>query len=196
MIFNKLTDKDKDLIEFWLSAYGGADSECSKRYYNKDKVAPLNYLLRVWEDNKEEYLSLITTKGTGKRVRLQEFECSSRTRRGIQVIREVKSNPYQVLKTFIEDTRSSIGLKGADISIIKMTELPILDRYSTGSQISKQELIDAFVIQNLVKITQEQESLVEVEDIEIRKEEMVPKKEKISLQEIDDRLMTIDDFLK
>ena len=157
-----------------------------------------DYLVSInnFSYNKEEYLSLITTKGTGKRVRLQEFECSSRTRRGIQVIREVKSNPYQVLKTFIEDTRSNIGLKGVDISIIKMTELPILDRYSTGSQISKKELVDAFIIKNLVRITQEQESLVEVESVETTKEEMIPKKEKISLQEIDDRLMTIDDFLK
>ena len=41
---------------------------------------------------------------------------------------------------------------------------------------------------------EEQEVLdVNVEEV---KEKQVPKKEKVSLKEIDDRLMTIDDFLK
>ncbi len=149
--------------------------------------------------NKEEFISILTTRGTGKRVRLQEFECSTRTRRGIQVLREVKSNPYEVLKTFIEDAKQYIGLKGEDISTIKLTELPILDRYSTGSQITKQTLTDAFVLATLTRLSQEQETLLETnEEPEIIKviEEPKLKKDKISLQEIDDRLMTIDDFIK
>jgi len=149
-----------------------------------------------------EFISIITTKGTGKRVRLQEFELSTRTRRGIQVIREVKSNPYEVLTTFIEDSKKYIGLKNSDINSVKLTELPIADRYSTGSQISKHELVDAFVIATLTRAMKEQEKAFadEVETLEEKPEiieviKEVPKKEQISLQEIDDRLMTIDDFL-
>lgn len=152
--------------------------------------------------NDHEYISIITTRGTGKRVRLNEFELSTRTRRGIQVLREVKSNPYEVLTTFIEDSKNYIGLKNDDINTIKLTELPIADRHSTGSQISKHELTAAFVITTLTRATKEQTKIVEEKETEKEKqtpqieEKKIPKKEKISLQEIDDRLMTIDDFLK
>ena len=146
----------------------------------------------------QEYISIITTKGTGKRVRLSEFEISTRTRRGIQVLREVKSNPYIVLKTFICDSKNYIGLKNGDIHTVKLTELPIADRYSTGTQISKKELNDAFIIASLVRPNMEQETISDegVEEVEVLEEEKpVLKKEKVSLDEIDDRLMTIDDFL-
>ena len=143
-----------------------------------------------------EFISIITENGTGKRVRLSEFEPSTRTRRGIQVLREVKSKPYIVLKTFITDSRNHIGLKNADINIIKTTELPIADRHSTGTQISKHTLQNAFVVATLEKQRVEQTTLTEEVEKEVKEEKIVSKKEKISLEEIDDRLMTIDDFLK
>ena len=146
--------------------------------------------------NEHEFISVITTKGTGKRVRLQEFELSTRTRRGIQIICEVKSNPYIILNTFITDSRNQLGLKNGDIKIVKNTELPIADRYSTGSQIVKHQLSDAFVVSELRTIKKEQESLIEDNTNEIIEEKKESKKDKISLSEIDDRLMTIDDFLK
>ena len=144
-----------------------------------------------------EFITIITTKGTGKRVRLQEFELSTRTRRGLQVIREVKTNPYIILKTFIEDSRNYIGLKNGNITSIKITELPILDRYSTGKEIVKKELSDAFVIETLHRPNKEQETLLDEEPkiIEVLEEKPTPKKEQVSLKEIDDKLMTIDDFL-
>ncbi len=66
-------------------------------------------------------------------------------------------------------------------------ELPILDRYSTGSQVIKGLLTDAFVVLELQKKDDllQQQSPVEV----------IQKKKTISLKEIDDKLMTIDDFL-
>ena len=147
--------------------------------------------------NEHEFISIITTKGTGKRVRLTEFPISSRTRRGILLIREVKTNPYEILTTFIDDSRNLIGLKNGDINIIRNTELPIADRYSTGSNISKHNLTNAFIVANLKKENTHQEQLVEVSEVkEAVEEKKIPKKEQISLSEIDDRLMTIDDFLK
>ena len=145
-----------------------------------------------------EYIAIITTKGTAKRVRLSEFECSTRTRRGVQVIREVKSNPYTILQTFIEDAKNYIGLQTDEITSIKLTEFPIADRYSTGSQIIKKEIISAYLIPTLTRVNKTQESLLDLEEpkiIQVVEEKEVPKKDKISLQEIDDQLMTIDDFL-
>ena len=62
-----------------------------------------------------------------------------------------------------------------------------MDRYSTGSQISKKEIIDAFEVKNLETKEEFNEVKEEVESI--------PKKDQIDLKSIDDRLMTIDDFL-
>ena len=150
--------------------------------------------------NSHEYITIITTNGTGKRVRLSEFELSTRTRRGIQVLREVKTNPYIVLKTFITDSKNHLGLRNGKIVNVKLTELPIVDRYSTGTQVTKQKLNDAFVITGLSKTRKGQESLIEEEVVEVKEPEIeekrIPKKDQVSLQEIDDRLMTIDDFLK
>ena len=165
-----------------------------------------------FDPTRDEFISIITDKGTGKRIRLNEFEISSRTRRGLQVIREVKTNPYHIIKTFITDSRNYIGIKNGDINIIKLTELSINDRYSIGTQISKHGLSDAFIVATLIRNNKEQvkiESKEEttVQEPEVKEErfkqekfiiepiELQPKKDKISLKEIDDRLMTIDDFL-
>ena len=151
-----------------------------------------------YDPEKDEFISIITEKGTGKRVRLSDFEVSTRTRRGLQVIREVKTNPYKILKTFITDSRNYIGLKNSDINKYKLTELPISDRHSTGSQITKHNITDAYLDAVLVRNNKEQINLISEEEVNTKEEveEIKPKKERISLKEIDDRLMTIDDFLK
>ena len=71
--------------------------------------------------------------------------------------------------------------------MVKVTELPIMDRYSTGSQISKKQIKEAFVSVDLTT----------KEDLERGESNLeVQKKDSINLKEIDDKLMTIDDFLK
>ena len=149
----------------------------------------------IFDFNQDEYITVITDKGTAKRVRLNEFELLSRARRGLQIVREVKTNPYKVLKTFVVDNKEFIGIKNGDIKTMKLTELPIADRYSTGSLISKHPLTDSFIVANLTKATKEEATLVKVEEIEVLEEQPTTKKERVSLKEIDDRLMTIDDFL-
>lgn len=152
----------------------------------------------TFDYRKHEFISIITTK-TGKRVRLNEFELSTRTRRGILAVREVKSNPCKILKAFIIDSRKFIGIKNGDIKVFKATELPIADRHSIGSQISKSDLDDAFAVSELTSPSSHEEK-IEILDTEEVKEEVpvkeISKKDKVSLSEIDDRLMTIDDFLK
>ena len=135
----------------------------------------------------EEYISLVTTKNTGKRVKLSEFERISRARKGIQIIRDVKTNPYYILKSFTINSRHNIGLKfKEDISIIKLTELPIADRHSTGTSLSKHDIFDVFV-EKVLENPKETKKVIEEE------KEIV--KENISLETIDQRMMTIDDFL-
>ena len=132
-----------------------------------------------------DYISLITDKKTGKRIKLTEFEKSTRARRGLMILKEVKSNPYHVLKTFAENNNTYLILRSDTIDTIKITELPILDRYSTGSSITKKKLLDVNLEVSLIK---------KEEEISINIKENV-EKPRISLKEIDDRLLTIDDFL-
>ena len=162
-----------------------------------------------------EYISVITKKGTGKRIRLSEFDKSSRAKRGLMILREVKSNPYKVLKCFAVPARDSIGIKGITISYLKLTDFPIADRYSTGSQVIKEKIYDAFIPVELTtkkdmdilnkpvdkeiiteKPEEEQLSLdVHVKEIKIEKPKEEKKKEEVNLKEIDDKLLTIEDFL-
>ncbi len=128
-----------------------------------------------------EYLTIITEKATGKRIKLTEFEKTSRARKGVQIIREVKTNPYHILNSFIVGYKESIVLKTKEEFItVKLTELPIQDRYATGSTITKQEIVTAYPEVKVVN----QESVPQVIE-----------KENISLETIDDKIMTIDDFL-
>ena len=135
-----------------------------------------------FDESTNDYLAILTDKGTGKRVKLKDFEKSSRARRGLMTIRDVKTNPYHVIKALIPSNKDHIGLKNGDITLIKPTELPITDRYSTGSTINKKGLTNAFLYKTLEKSTE--------------KEDTTPKKDQVSLEDIDKRLMTIDDFLK
>ena len=132
-----------------------------------------------------DYISVIMNKGTGKRVKLSEFEKSTRARRGLMLVREVKANPYKIVKTFTLDAKEFIGIKTSDIMELKLTELSIMDRYSTGNNITKEKIKEAFRIVKLIKKDDNEESNI--------KEEI--KKPRPSLKEIDERLLTIDDFL-
>ncbi len=139
--------------------------------------------------NVDEFLTVITDRGTGKRIRLNEFELSTRSRRGLLIIREVKTNPYKVLSTFITDSRNHLYLRNGSLTEIKITSLSIADRYSTGKEISKSNLECASVVVGLTEKDDEKEVVPSIE------EKVVDKKKTIDLKEIDDKLMTIDDFL-
>jgi len=133
-----------------------------------------------------EYVTIITDKGTAKRVKLNEFEKTTRAKRGLLLLREVKTNPYRTLKALTISQKEFIGLKGNDIKTVKLTEIAIMDRYSTGSIISKDGIKEVFIVNDLVK----------KEDIEVEPTIEKPiEKQQVSLKEIDDRLMTIDDFI-
>ena len=190
-------------------------------------------------DNQELFL-LVTDKGTGKRVKIQEFEKSSRAHRGLLLLREVKTNPYHTVKVFITTSKEHIGIKTPDINLLKASEFPIMDRYSTGSTISKHTIYDSYKVAELLTkdnlesnstngnddtnidssdssisisdSTNIESSIQEISDAsditekilmdtkeevvkEEKKEKTKKETSKVSLQEIDDRLMTIDDFL-
>ncbi len=136
-------------------------------------------------DGSYEHIAIITNKGTAKRLRISDIEMSTRARRGMLIIREVKTNPHRVLRVF-KVKKELIGIKkNNDIDFIKNTEMPIMDRLSTGSNIAK-SITDAFIVKNI-----ENKNSMNIEVVE-----KVITKENISLEEIDNKILTIDDFLK
>ena len=136
-------------------------------------------------DNSYEYLNIFTNKGTAKRLKLIDVETSSRARRGTLIIREVKTNPHRIVRVFKTKNKELFGIKNNnDIDIVKSTEIPIMDRLSTGSSFSK-SITDVFMTKELEG---NNPIIIDEEPKAIEKE--------ISLEEIDNKILTIDDFLK
>ena len=144
-----------------------------------------DYVVSINNFDELDYLSIILDRGNGKRVKLSEFEKSTRARRGLMLVRDIKSNPYKVVKTFGVDSREHIGIITDEIVDIKLTELSIADRYSTGNSITKKKINNAFLMASLIKKNDNK-------NVNIEK---VVEKPKPSLKEIDERLMTIDDYI-
>ena len=130
--------------------------------------------------NGEDYVLVLTDKSTAKRVKIIEFERTSRARRGVQIIRDVKTNPYHIINSLIINNKNNIGIIfKEDIEYKKVTDIPILDRYSTGNSLSNQVINGMFIETSIINSKEIKEEVKE-----------------ISLESIDDKIMTIDDFLK
>ena len=133
-----------------------------------------------------EYITFITDKNTAKRVKMAEFEKNSRARKGVRVIRDVKTNPHYILRAFVLNSKQELGVLTNEPFGLKNTDITIADRNSVGSSISKKAVFDVYEIANLTK----------KEEIEEIKEEVIEeKKEEVSLEQIDKKILTIDDFL-
>ena len=130
--------------------------------------------------NSADYITVITENGTGKRIKLNEFELSTRARKGILLVRDVKTNPYKILKTFVNT--KNILIVTDEIKHLKVTELPIVDRYSTGTVINKKGIKDCFELVELTKKTKENKEI---------EEEILD----ISLDALDNRMLQIEGII-
>lgn len=131
-----------------------------------------------------EYLTVITEKNTAKRIKLSEFDKTARARRGIAIVRDVKTNPYYILKTFmIANKELLVMMDGNDKKELKITEFPIADRYSTGSMLK-----GAIDYLGCLATLKTKADMVVSEETEVVATN-------VSLKEVDDKFMTIDDFL-
>ena len=138
-----------------------------------------------------EYITILTDKGTGKRLKLTDFERGTRGNRGLLLMKEIKSNPSKIVRVYIENTKTEIGVvTNKETKLVKLTEVPIMDRYSNGSYIVKDKIINSYITIN--SVIEQEDDVVEIKNEII--EDIVSKPEK-SLREIDDRIMTIDDLL-
>lgn len=123
----------------------------------------------------ENFITIITDKGTAKRIKIEEFDIIARARRGVLAVRDVKTNPYHIVNAFVSNNKQEIGILTDEINFHKITEFPICDRYQTGTQFTKEKIEKAFI---KIDITEKEEEI-----------------EEISLDKVDEKIMTIDDFL-
>lgn len=132
-----------------------------------------------------EYLVVITEKQTMKRVKLTEFDKTTRARKGVQIVRDVKTNPYYILYTEIPFGKVEfVGIEEETEVEFKLSDISIMDRYSTGSSINY----------NLTSVAIKPEVLTEND---LKEENVEPiEKNEVSLKEIDEKILTIDDFLE
>lgn len=137
-------------------------------------------------DASSEFITILTDKGTGKRTKLIEFEKTSRAKRGILLMKVIKSNPSKVVKTYIMSSKDMIGVVSDNYTkMIKLTEIPIMDRYSNGSYVIKDRIIDSYSVCNMIS----KEDTIKKED------EVKVQKRDVSLKEIDDMLSSVDDII-
>ena len=162
----------------------------------------------------EEYITIITDKGTAKRLKLSEIPLGTRANRGLLLMKEIKSNPSKIKKCYITSNKNSILiLTDKGFTQVKLTEIPIMDRYSNGSYLVKHRILDTTLITSLIE--KENEIINDIppkEEVPIIKQEKEepPKKvetpskpqeehiiqEELNLEDIDKQIMTIDDLLK
>lgn len=133
------------------------------------------------------YITLFTSKGTGKRIRITDFERSVRARRGLLSIRDIKTNPYMLTHMFIIKKEEKIQLLVKDNIIdVKITDLPISDRYSVGTHITKEPVLNIYLKCECKLLQTNKTSEEEIEVLDLTPS---------SLEEIDGKIYKIEDFL-
>ena len=188
--FNDIMISTSSCYSLWfdeseIPSSGIKSSGVKSMTLKNDEVVSMNIF-----DKTLEYVTIFTDNKTAKRVKLEDFEKSTRARRGLLILREVKTNPYNIKNVFVTNTKAIFGLRFNDrIEKIKNTDLPILDRYKTGTTISKEKYLDVFEMQNLTTKEKIEEDKEEVERTVIKEPTQ------ISLLEIDDELRKVDDIL-
>lgn len=131
----------------------------------------MDEVVKILTFSEHEYLLLATSNKTMKRIKINNIPKSKRTLKGTTIIRDVKTNPYYIANASLIYTNDEIGLINEDIKYIKVTEVPILDLLSTGSSFKYNDIF--------VKFSNKKED-----------------KPSLSLEEIDNKIMTIDDLLE
>ena len=137
-------------------------------------------------DDNEEYVTIFTDKGTGKRTKLLEFEKTSRAKRGILLMKVIKSNPSKIVNVYIANNKNIVGIISDNYSkLVKISEVSIMDRYSNGSYVIKDRINNSYMVTDLVSEDEEVSTTSGSNDV----------KKDISLKEIDDELSKVDSII-
>ena len=99
-----------------------------------------------------EYITILTDKGTGKRLKLEELEKTTRAKRGSLLMKEIKSNPSKIISIYIENTKSELVLiTEKEHKTIKLTDIKVMDKQSNGSFIAKNKLLSSYIKKDMIE---------------------------------------------
>ncbi|MGD6843306.1 DNA topoisomerase IV subunit A [Bacillus infantis] len=84
---------------------------------------------------KEEAVVIATQRGAIKKMKLAEFEKTSRAKRGLVMLRELKANPHRVVGMVLAKSQDKIFIESEKgvIEQVTASDLRFNDRYSNGS---------------------------------------------------------------
>ncbi|MCY3035869.1 MULTISPECIES: DNA topoisomerase IV subunit A [Aerococcus] len=103
----------------------------------KDQDQVVNFVYQDQVDEDKQIL-LATQRGYMKRIRWRDIQTMTRAKRGLMVLREVKSKPHRLVQALeVESTQEVYELytSNGELSQIKAVDVPLHERYSNGSQI-------------------------------------------------------------
>lgn len=90
---------------------------------------------KIIRDPAKDFIFIATQRGAVKKMKLAEFEKTSRAKRGVIMLRELKSNPHRVVSIEAVKDTDKVGLlttKGKTEKV-NVSDLRPNDRYSNGS---------------------------------------------------------------
>ncbi|SDJ70038.1 DNA topoisomerase IV subunit A [Sediminibacillus albus] len=92
---------------------------------------------QVFENGADPSLVLITQRGACKRMKLNEFEQTSRAKRGVVMLRELKQKPHRIVGFYLVNEKEVLQFKTSSgtVQTLLPLELPKSDRYSNGSYV-------------------------------------------------------------
>ena len=150
----------------------------------------------LFDTNTSEFITILTDKGTGKRMRFTEIDMGTRGNRGLMFMKEIKSNLSHIVKVYVESKETKIHLLTDKYDKdVKIIDIPIMDRYSNGSYVVKDKVNNSYIeINPLSKENFESLEYVE-ESVPVQAQLSFDMLNKESLKEVDDRMVIINNFL-
>lgn len=143
-------------------------------------------------DENIEYITVFTDKNTAKRIKVADLSKTTRAKKGIALIKNIKSNPHHLIKVVAAENKAIFGLKKIEqVEEIKNTSIIISDCSKPGMSITKGNVLDIF----LKKALEKNDSNDTINNKVKEEPEKKSKNVQISLLEIDNELSKIDDIL-
>jgi topoisomerase IV subunit A len=90
---------------------------------------------KVITPDSKETIVITTQRGSIKRMKQKEFEKSTRAKRGVVILRELKANPHRIVGFAVanDDDTIFIQTEKGHIETVVTSEIRLNDRYSNGS---------------------------------------------------------------
>jgi topoisomerase IV subunit A len=90
---------------------------------------------KIINPDSNETIVISTQRGAVKRMKMKEFEKATRAKRGVVILRELKSNPHRIVGFVIANEQDMIFIQTekGQIETLKTEDIHYSDRYSNGS---------------------------------------------------------------